>query len=154
MTKQSTVLLATPEADIGLTPARTAKRKAKQIAAATGKPVTVRDATTDKVIATAKPANRKHAAKPKTKANGKAKPKPKPKHRNDGPQGKVALVLKLASRPNGASRKELIEATSWEKLPWRWSFENPKGTGWTQRHGLSFKVIERKSGEAAYKVSR
>jgi hypothetical protein len=142
-------MLASADNDIGLVPARKATRKAKQVADATGKPVTVRDPLTDTVVATAKP---KAKRKKQAKANGKILPMPQ--HRNDGPTGMTAKILSLASRPNGASRKELIDATGWKQQAWRWGFENKHGTGWCQRHGYTLKVIERKDGVVAYRVTK
>jgi hypothetical protein len=105
MRNQPDLLLASPDSDIGLVPARKARQKAKQIADATGKSVTVRSPLTDAVVATAKP-KRKPASKSKKPvkakakhANGKAIA-----HRGEPAEGKAAQVLKLASRPNGASR--------------------------------------------------
>jgi len=66
----------------------------------------------------------------------------------------VAAILKLASRKNGATREELNALTGWSGAPWKWLFANPKGTGYANRHGYHFEVIQRTSGEIAYKVSK
>ena len=217
------LLLATPDEDIGLVPAKKARKRAKQAANELKTKVTVRNPLTDKVVATEMPddlsippaldrtkgrskaeidaerielisrdkrrdeaqrrllskthtqqettmqththteTTKRQASKAKVlkakalkqakKTNGNGKTA-KVVHRTDGPTGATALVLKLASRPNGASRKELIEATGWGQQAWKWGFENKHNTGWAQRHGYRLSVIERKDGTTAYKVSK
>jgi hypothetical protein len=70
------------------------------------------------------------------------------------PTGKVARILKLASRPNGASRAELNKLTGWRGAPWRWLFTNPKRTGYADRWNYKFSVIEGEDGEVRYHVAK
>jgi len=62
--------------------------------------------------------------------------------------------IPTSSRKNGATRAELVELTGWSGAPWKWLFANPKGNGYCDRHGYHFEVIQRASGEVAYKVTR
>ena len=62
--------------------------------------------------------------------------------RKDAPEGKRAVVVALASRPEGVTRPELIEATGWSKAPWKWLFSNPQGTGICDRYNLPFRCEE------------
>ena len=85
-------------------------------------------------------------AKPaKAKANEPAKPK--------APKGRVAEILKLASRPKGASPAELNELTSWKGAPWKWLFANPKGNGYCDRWGYKLAVLQTDQG-VRYHVSK
>ena len=52
----------------------------------------------------------------------------------------VAEILKLASRAKGVSRGELNALTKWRGAPWKWLFQNPKGTGYCDRWRLKFSV--------------
>jgi hypothetical protein len=70
------------------------------------------------------------------------------------PTGKVARILKMASRPNGASRAELNKLTGWRGAPWKWLFKNPKGTGYCDRWGYTLRVTEGKDGEVRYRVEK
>lgn len=70
------------------------------------------------------------------------------------PKGKVVDILKLASRPNGASRVELNELTKWTGAPWKWLFQNPKKNGYCDRWGYKLDILEGKEGEARYKVTK
>ena len=80
-----------------------------------------------------------------SKSNGSTGPQP----------GSMAEKIgKLASRPQGASRAELIKLTKWEKQAWKWYFVSSKGNGFCQRHGYKLKVIERDGGEVAYHIVR
>lgn len=47
----------------------------------------------------------------------------------------VVEILKLASRPNGVSPRELNTLTTWKGAPWKWLFSNPKGNGYCDRWG-------------------
>jgi hypothetical protein len=61
----------------------------------------------------------------------------------DGPKaptGKTAELIALALRPEGVTPQELNEVSQWKGAPWRWTFSNPKGTGWAQRHGYQFRA--------------
>jgi len=91
-------------------------------------------------------------AKGKTPKAGK----PKGERKAKGPSEKVAEALKLAGRPNGASRAELDTAMGWKpgSAPWKWLFSNPKKNGYCDRWGYRLEVLEGKSGEARYKVSK
>ena len=93
-------------------------------------------------------------AKAAKRANGKAKAKPPARAKADGPSGMTEKLGALASRPQGASRAELIKLSGWAQQAWRWFFHNSKGNGFCQRHGYTLKVIERDSGETAYKISK
>lgn len=89
-------------------------------------------------------------AKAAKKANENAR-----KRVSDGePQGKAADICKLASRPNGASREELIKLTGWKQQAWKWYFHNSKGNGFCQRFPYTLKVIEGKDGESRYKITK
>jgi hypothetical protein len=70
----------------------------------------------------------------------------------DGPAGMAARIGKLASRPQGASRAELIKLTKWEQQAWKWYFFNSRGTGWCQRHGYNLQVLKGDDGETRYHV--
>lgn len=162
-----TVMLATEDKDLGLVPAKTAKVEAQKAANEEGKPVTMRDPTTDKVLGTVKPAKgpkgapkaRKVAkvAKVARKA-GKArkatpvarKAAPKGEGRKE-PRGNVVEILKLASRAKGVSPQELNDLTKWKGAPWKWLFQNPKKTGYADRWGYKFEVLN-VDGETRYKV--
>jgi hypothetical protein len=72
---------------------------------------------------------------------------------SNGPSGLAARIGKLASRPQGASRSELIKLTGWEKQSWKWYFVNSKDTGFCQRWGLKLTVLEGEDGETRYCVS-
>jgi hypothetical protein len=95
------------------------------------------------------------AVKPAKKAkSAKVTKKAKATRRGDGPTGKVTEILKLASRPNGASREELNTLTKWSGAPWKWLFKNPKGTGFCDRHGYTLRIAEGKEGETRYRVTK
>jgi hypothetical protein len=116
------------------------------------------DAATATAIAKSRKRVRKFDAKGKEQPSKSTKPKAKAKKtkaaktakRGDGPSGKVVDILKLASRPNGASREELNTLTEWSGAPWKWLFKNPKGTGYCDRHGYTLRTIEGKDGEVRY----
>jgi hypothetical protein len=97
---------------------------------------------------------RKPAAKPKAKAKKPAKAAKKVAKRGDGPSGKAAEILRLASRPQGASREELNALTKWSGAPWKWLFKNPKGTGFCDRHKYSLRIAEGKEGKTRYHVAK
>src|SRR4029077_15217604 len=86
-------------------------------------------------------------AKPKAKA---AKPKAKTKPTAEKkPRGRVAEILKLASRKHGVSPAELNTLTNWKGAPWKWLFANPKKNGYCDRWHYSFKVAQI-DGETRY----
>jgi hypothetical protein len=74
--------------------------------------------------------------------------------RGEGPSGRVAEILKLASRAQGASRDELNALTKWKGAPWKWLFSNPKKSGYCDRWGYRLRVEEGKNGEARYHVTK
>lgn len=74
--------------------------------------------------------------------------------RQDQPTGKGETIRKLAERPEGVSRKELIEATGWSQQAWKWYFENSHNTGFCQRFGYKLHTIEGKSGETRYRIEK
>ena len=101
-----------------------------------------------------KPAAKRAAPKAKTTERRKAKSDNARKPVEKAPRGNVVEILKLASRPNGVSRAELIALTKWEGAPWKWLFKNSKGTGYCDRWGYSLQVIEGKEGETRYHVKK
>jgi len=141
----NTVVLATADKDLGAVPAKDATKHAQEHANETGKPVTVRDPVTDKVIRTVKP---KKSAKAKAKAKT-AKPAAKAERK---PRGMVVKILALASRKGGVSPAELNKLTKWTGAPWKWLFSNPKGNGYADRWGYKFKVAQ-VDGETRYCVT-
>jgi len=81
-------------------------------------------------------------AKPAKPESGKANEQAKPK----APKGRVAEILKLASRPKGASPAELNELTSWKGAPWKWLLQNPKQNGYCDRWGYRLAVLQTDQG--------
>jgi hypothetical protein len=97
----------------------------------------------------------KKTRKPVRKFDKNGKPKAakamkKAKAHGNGPSGFVADIVKLASRPSGVSRAELIALTKWHGAPWKWLFKNPKGTGYCDRWGYTLRIAEGKDGEVRY----
>jgi hypothetical protein len=86
-----------------------------------------------------KPAKAKKPAKPAKKA-------PPARPAGEGPSGMVAEILKLASRKSGITPAELNELTSWQKAPWKWLFQNPKGTGFCDRWSYKLNVVKDDAG--------
>jgi len=86
------------------------------------------------------------AAAPKAKAEKAKAPK--------APKGRVAEILKLASRPKGASPAELNELTSWKGASWKWLFQNPKQNGYCDRWGYKLVVHKNEQGGVRYQVSK
>jgi hypothetical protein len=145
-------------------PGKKAVAAAKREAKDTGKQVTIRDAVTDKVLATVKPngkatetkrsksqaaANLKAAKAEQTKAKkekamkAKASKKPvakKAKADTDKPRGMTAELVKLAMRAGGVTPTQLNEHSKWHGAPWKWFFSNPKKTGVADRFGYKFKA--------------
>jgi len=137
-------------------PGTKARDAAGKEAKATGKPVTIRHAVTDKVLATVKPekrtkqqaaANLKAAkavakkAKPVKKAKTTKAAKKAPVKRNaDAPSGMTAELVKLALRDKGVTPAQLNEHSKWKGAPWKWFFSNPKKTGVADRFGYKLKV--------------
>lgn len=70
------------------------------------------------------------------------------------PTGMGEKIGKLASRPNGASRAELIELSGWKAQAWKWYFINSKDNGFCQKFGYKLDVIEGKDGETRYKITK
>lgn len=134
-----------------LVPGTDARAAADKEAKTTGKPVTIRHAVTDKVLATVKPPKakvvKKAAAKKKTKpAKKKATAAPAKKKAaatkrdSDKPSGMTAELVKLALRASGVTPAELNERSKWKGAPWKWFFSNPKKTGIADRFGYKLKV--------------
>ncbi|MGY3130098.1 type IV secretory pathway TrbL component [Bradyrhizobium sp. USDA 4501] len=133
-------------------PGNEARAAAEKEAKATGKPVTIRDAVTDKVLATVKPKKAKQpkaakAAAKKGKTVKKAKPvkktaakKSAAKRDGDAPSGMTAELVKLAMRACGVTPAQLNEHSKWKGAPWKWFFSNPKKTGVADRFGYKLKV--------------
>ena len=62
-----------------------------------------------------------------------------PREAKTAPDGKRAEVVAMCMRAEGASPKELIAATGWDKAPWAWTIgRNSKGTVLADRHGYGF----------------
>jgi hypothetical protein len=163
----NTVTLATDDTEFGQVPANKAKAEAQALANEQGKPVTMRDPLTDKVLGKAKPAKKAPAAKakakpakkaPAKKAAAKAKAAKAPKAakpaksaepkspKTKAPRGMVVEILKLASRPKGVSPAELNELTKWKGAPWKWLFSNPKNNGYCDRWGYKLTVLSADDG--------
>jgi len=70
------------------------------------------------------------------------------------PRGMAIDIGKLASRPNGASRAELIKLTGWKQQAWKWYFVNSNDNGFCQKFGYKLDVIEGKDGETRYRISK
>src|SRR5262245_23926569 len=162
-TNSPEVLLASADADIGLVATADAAARAQAHANGIGRTVSLRDPTSDKLLATIKPAVLKAAKKTKAskpaktaKAKApakaaKAKPAAKPKAERK-PKGMVVKILALASRKDGVSPAELNKLTTWKGAPWKWLFSNPKGNGYCDRWGYKFKVVN-DDGETRYCVT-
>lgn len=92
-------------------------------------------------------------AKP-DKAEKKMPPKKAARYESDSET--IRKIVELASRKQGATRKELEEASGWVNAGWPWMFYNPKtGKGIAPRYGMKFEVIERpaeEEGGRAYKA--
>lgn len=167
ISKKGTVMLSTEDNDAGLVPASKAKAEAQALADETGASVTVRDPISDKVLKTVKPKqgakkmqtspSTKTTAKPKVapvkKAKAKKPAKAKTNKRASDKQTTTDELVRLAQRPNGVTPAELNETSGWTGAPWKWLFENSKGTGWSQRRGLKFKVVK-KDGETRYHLTK
>jgi hypothetical protein len=141
----------TSENGDALVPGTDARVAADKEAKATGKPVTIRHAVTDKLLATVKPPKakvvKKAAAKKKTKpAKKKATAAPAKKKAaatkrdSDKPSGMTAELVKLALRASGVTPAQLNEHSKWKGAPWKWFFSNPKKTGVADRFGYKLKV--------------
>jgi hypothetical protein len=94
----------------------------------------------------------------KTKAAAKRAPAKRAKvakatPRNGEPRGRVVEILKLASRAKGVSPAELNELTEWKGAPWKWLFSNWQKTGYCDRHGYKFKVLNTDDG-VRYQVAK
>lgn len=76
------------------------------------------------------------------------------KHDDAQPRGMAIEIGKLASRPSGASRAELIKLTGWKQQAWKWYFHNSHGNGFCQKFGYKLSVIEGKDGESRYRISK
>lgn len=109
--------------------------------------------TKAKAEAPAKSSKPAKAAKPVKKM-----PDPKPS-RIESNSETVRQIVKLASRPQGATAKELEDASGWKNAGWPWMFFNKKtGKGIASRYNMKFEVIERDPVEGertrkAYKLS-
>ncbi len=144
------VALATEKDDLGTMPAGDYKDFAQGYANENNVIVTARNPVTDAIIRKFKPTKgaKKAKGEKKAKAKGSA-PRARREKKAEGPTGKTAQVIKLALREKGVTAAELIEATGWSGAPWKWNFENPKGTGWAKRFGYKFKS-ERVDGTVRY----
>ncbi|MET3969113.1 hypothetical protein [Bradyrhizobium sp. S3.9.1] len=173
-TSKEPVSVASENGD-ALVPGNEARDAAEKEAKATGKPVTIRHAVTDKVLATVKPEKRTKqqaaanlkaakaakAKKAKTvKAKAVKKPAAKvaakkpaaPKRNSDKPSGMTAELVRLALRASGVTPAQLNEHSKWKGAPWKWFFSNPKKTGVADRFGYKLKV-ERDGRAVTYFLS-
>src|SRR5579862_759300 len=96
-----------------------------------------------------KTATKTATKRPNANARTKVKADAKPKQ----PKGMVVEILKLSSRENGVSPAQLNELTKWKGAPWKWLFSNPKKTGYCDRWGYTFKVVDF-NGETRYKTEK
>ncbi len=79
-----------------------------------------------------------------------ARPK---RERGDGskPVGMQAVIAEMCMRPEGATPKQLGEATKWRGVPWKWLIgNNPKLTGIADRFGYAFEARKGKGKEVTY----
>jgi hypothetical protein len=155
------IALATQDADLGMVEAATAQEEAQRAADEVGTTVFLRDPTTDEVLGSASPTQAEQESPARDfkteiaalKARHReeldrlaaemkaAKPTRAIKAPTDRkPSGKTAELIALALRPEGVTPQELNEVSQWRNAPWRWTFSNPKGTGWAQRHGYQFRA--------------
>ena len=172
-TKSDVVMLSTPDEEVGHVPAENASTEAQALANDLGEPVTAHHPVSGKVVAKAKPKKAspkaksavdtaqvkklKQASKAKAEAKGPTNSKvtTKAAPKASKPKSDVTMtdkVITLASRKQGASAAELNELTGWHGCPWKWSFANPKNTGWCQKRGLKFHVEKNKDAEVRYHV--
>ena len=106
----------------------------------------INKAQVKKALARAKANKAKPATKPAAKPAAKVAGQPEA-------GSKVEQCIKLALRAKGTTPEELIALTGWDKAPWKWNFENPKGNGWAQRFGYKFKVVKAEDGSTHYHLS-
>jgi hypothetical protein len=79
-----------------------------------------------------------------------AKKKPTKRMKTDvRPGSKVARILGLVKRPNGASLEELMKATGWQ----RHSVHGFLSGTIKNKMGLRLNSIDRKNGERAYRLA-
>jgi len=159
------VALASADQDFGIVDAASAEAEAQALANEEGTPVSIRNTTTDKRIATMKPTTKQTKTAPKSKSAPKAKPAAKPakakataktnsaKPAKEGPSGMVAKIIELALRAKGVSPAELNKLTTWKGAPWKWLFCNPKKTGYADRWGYKFSVEKTDEG-TFYKLAK
>lgn len=70
--------------------------------------------------------------------------RPKKPNRIESNSETVREIVRLASRPEGATKHELETASGWKNAGWPWMFFNPKtGKGIAPRHGKKLKIKER-----------
>lgn len=76
------------------------------------------------------------------------KPKKERVARTESSSETVREIVRLASRPEGATKAELEAATGWKNAGWPWMFFNPKtGKGIAPRHGMKLVVKDRPTAE-------
>ena len=96
-------------------------------------------------------ARRANVAPAKAKAGKKAIPKKKAPRsaRNDAREGsKTATILELLKRPEGATAKELLKATSWQPHSLRGFISGTLG----KKMGLAVTSTKGEDGERSYSV--
>lgn len=105
----------------------------------------------------AAPAKAEKPAKAKAAKAEKKMPEARPS-RLDSKSETVREIVRLASRPEGATAKELEAASGWKNAGWPWMFHNKNtGKGIASRYQMRFEVIERapeNEGERARKAYR
>lgn len=95
----------------------------------------------------------KRAAKAEKSVARKAEKVERAANGAEGPSGMAGQAFALACRPQGATPAELNALTKWKGMPWKWSFRNPKGTGWCDKYGFTLEVVK-VDGAATYKVTK
>jgi hypothetical protein len=91
-----------------------------------------------------------HAAPKKAKATKEASPKGAATRANGAREGsKKAVVLELISRPDGATLKEIMDATEWQAHSVRGFISGSLG----KKMGLNVESSKRANGERAYRTA-
>lgn len=117
-------------------------------------PIAVRDAAGDVVFTVTREMLAEEKAQARDASKAKRAADRKPRESKTEPEGKRAAVVKLCMRPQGATVKELVKLTGWEKAPWRWTLgSNKNGTGFCDRYGYEFSQSTR-DGAVCYHLSQ
>jgi hypothetical protein len=71
------------------------------------------------------------------------------------PTGKRAILIELASRPQGATTDELAAATGWiVASPWKWEFTRKDGKGAADVYGYDLAIARLANGRACYTLTK